>query len=221
MMSTPLDRIWPPHGVRISCGPVSLATVRDEDFPELDALVHAGIHPVDQMPFLVPWTVGTPEEVSRRFMQYHWSTRGSMNSTDWRFETTVRFGGAIVGCQALSATDFPRRRTAETGSWIGRAFQHRGIGTLARHAMCAFAFHHLSARRVVSSAFVDNPASAAVSVKVGYQEEGTVETLADDGRMTVRRIFALTPDTLTRSPHPVTVTGAKALREMLGIDRSD
>ncbi len=76
--------------------------------------------------FSSPWTVGTPDEVSRRFIQYHWSVRGAMTMTDWKFETAIVVDGEIVGCQAFAATDFPTSRTGETGSWIGRGFQGRG-----------------------------------------------------------------------------------------------
>ena len=217
-MVDPLREIWPPYGVTITCGPVTLLPVRDDHFPELTALVRAGIHPAEQMPFLVPWTVGTPDEVSRRFIQYHWSVRGAMTMTDWKFETAIVVDGEIVGCQAFAATDFPESRTGETGSWIGRGFQGRGIGTLARQAICAFAFDSLGARSVASSAFTDNPASITVSTKVGYRADGTVEELAADGRMTVRRLFTLSREDFVAPPYPVEVTGARAFKTMLGID---
>ncbi|GAA3189046.1 hypothetical protein GCM10020255_087050 [Rhodococcus baikonurensis] len=70
----------------------------------------------------------------------------------------------------------------------------------------------------MSSAFTDNPASITVSAKVGYRADGTVEELSADGRMTVRRLFTLSREDFVAPPYPVEVTGADALKAMLGID---
>ena len=69
----------------------------------------------------------------------------------------------VVGIQALEGEGFPVTRTLETGSWLARRFHGQGIGTRMRQAVCAFAFDHLGAERITSSAFLDNPASLAVS----------------------------------------------------------
>lgn len=48
-----LEQIFPPFGLRISCGPVQLAVLRDEDLPELVELVKHGVQAPDlPMPFL-------------------------------------------------------------------------------------------------------------------------------------------------------------------------
>ncbi|MCJ0904327.1 GNAT family N-acetyltransferase [Rhodococcus sp. ARC_M6] len=217
MTTHPLAPLWPPHGVTISCGPLSLESVKDEHLPELDALIRAGIHPAGQMPFVVPWTTGTPDEVSRRFMQYHWSIRGSMTPTAWTFETVIRIDGTIVGCQGLSTRNFPETRTGETGSWIGQEFQGRGLGTLARQSMCTFAFDHLGATRITSTSFADNPASLTVSRKIGYQDAGSLDRLTDSGRMTVQQFLTLDPPDFVRPLEPVVVRGSEAIRSMLEI----
>lgn len=214
-MSHPLQSLWPPYGVSISCGPVTLTAVRDDDFPELTELIRAGIHPSEEMPFLDPWTVGTTDEVSRRFLQHQWSIRGLMSPRAWTFETVIRVEDRITGCQGLSATRFPDTRSCETSSWIGHEHQRAGIGTLARQAMCTFAFDNLGATEISSAAFADNPASIAVSHKIGYRACGTVEMLTATGRMTVRRVFTLTPDALVRPQYPVVVTGCDAFKGML------
>ena len=65
-----------------------------------------------------------------------------------------------MGVQGFAARDFPVLRTAETGSWLGAAFQGRGIGTRMRQAICAFLFDELGATQISSAAFVDNAAFA-------------------------------------------------------------
>ena len=78
----------------------------------------------------------------------------------------------LAGVQAMDTHDYLVTRTAETGSWLGRRFQGRGIGTAMRQVICAFAFDHLDAEYMTSGAFTDNPASLNVSKKAGYTESG-------------------------------------------------
>ena len=78
----------------------------------------------------------------------------------------VRVAGELAGVQSLHTVDSALTRTAETGSWLGRSFQGRGVGTRTRRAVCAFAFDALGAVEVTSGAFLDNPSSLAVSRKV-------------------------------------------------------
>ena len=101
-MSKPIEELWPPFGLKITCGTVTLSPVRDTDIPELDALAHAGIHAPSEMPFYFPWTVGSTGEVRLRLMQYHWAQRAAMSPASWTLETTVRFDGEVVGCQSIS-----------------------------------------------------------------------------------------------------------------------
>jgi hypothetical protein len=96
-MPKPIEELWPPFGLNITCGPVTLSPVRDADLPELDALAHAGIHAPTEMPFSFPWTLGSTGEVRLRLMQYHWKQRAAMSPASWTLETTVRFDGCLFG----------------------------------------------------------------------------------------------------------------------------
>ena len=114
--SQALDELWPPFGLTIGYGPVTLTPVRDTDLPHLEALAQAGVHAPHEMPFFVPWTVGTPDEVRLRILQYHWAQRAAMTPASWTLEMVVRVDGDIVGCQGISTRDYPVTRTGETGS---------------------------------------------------------------------------------------------------------
>ncbi len=59
-----------------------------------------------------------------------------------------------------------------TGSWLGRRYQGRGIGTQMRAAVLHLAFGGLGAQQAVSAAFEDNPASLRVSRKLGCRDDG-------------------------------------------------
>lgn len=216
-MSKPIEELWPPFGLNIACGPVTLSPVRDADLPELDALAHAGIHAPTEMPFYFPWTVGSRDEVRLRLMQYHWGQRAAMTPASWTLETTVRFDGEVVGCQSISTKDYLVTRTGETGSWLGLKHHGRGIGTMMRQTLCAFMFDHLGAAEVTSGAFVDNPASLAVSRKVGYRENGVGRLKRRDGEMALTQKLVLNPEALNRPRHELKVEGVSRLQEFLGL----
>src|SRR5699024_10957904 len=126
--------------------------------------------------------------------------------------------GQLVGCQGLSTHDFLVTRTGETGSWLGRSHQGRGIGTRMRRAVCALAFDHLGFDEVTSGAFVDNPASLGVSRKVGYRPDGTRRLKRREGERAMNQRLVLTAETFVRGDEPVEVTGAPELREFIGLE---
>ncbi|HET8589361.1 MAG TPA: GNAT family protein [Nakamurella sp.] len=55
----------------------------------------------------------------------------------WTLPLGVWWDGTLVGSQGLEASNFLITRTAETGSWLDRQHQNRGIGTAMRQAICA------------------------------------------------------------------------------------
>jgi RimJ/RimL family protein N-acetyltransferase len=209
-----LTRMWPPFGVRVSCGPLELRTLRDGDFPEVLAVAHAGIHDPARMPFYVPWTEPRGAELERAFMQYHWLQRAQLTADRWSLDLGVWHEGGFVGVQGVSTHDFPVTRTGETGSWLGAAFQGRGLGTLMRQAVCVLCFDHLGFEEVTSAAFDDNPESLAVSRKVGYRVDGAVR-YARQGALARNIRLVLTPEALVRPPHDVVVEGADGFLELV------
>lgn len=152
----------------------------DAGLLELVAEAYAGIHPPEQMPFVVPWTDTDPQQLGRAIMQYYWSERATFTPERWRVNFLVRRDGRVIGMQELSATDFAITREVSTGSWLGMRHQRKGFGTEMRAAVLAFAFDYLEAVRARSGAFVDNLASLRVSEKLGYRRDGT-QTLARRG----------------------------------------
>jgi RimJ/RimL family protein N-acetyltransferase len=86
-----------------------------------------------------------------------------------------------------------------------------------RRAVCAYAFDHLGAEEVTSAAFLDNPASLAVSRKVGYRPNGVVRLKRRDGEMALNQRLVLTPTDLVRG-EPLEVVGAEDLRRFLELE---
>lgn len=86
-----------------------------------------------------------------------------------------------------------------------------------RQTLCAFMFDHLDAAEVTSAAFVDNPASLAVSRKVGYKENGIGRLQRRDGEMALSQRLVLTAEALKRPELELEVEGLRPLRELLGL----
>ena len=125
--------------------------------------------------------------------------------------------------QDLHAKDFAQARHVMTGSWLGRAHQGRGTGTLMRQLVVGFAFDELHANRCESGYVVGNHASAAVSRKVGYVDNGrrriVQRTRRGKGRVDEQRVI-VTPSTFIRPDDQVSTEGADVLRNFLGICRT-
>jgi len=195
-----------------------LTTIRDDDIPALVALAEGGIHDPDSMPFYFPWTDAPKDELARNMAVHYWQARAAFTRDHWSLELVVRRGGQIVGVQGFSADNYLVTRNGETGSWLGLEHQGRGVGTLMRQTLCAFLFDHLDAEEITSGAFVDNPASMAVSRKVGYSPNGQTREKRRDGELVVCQRLVLRPEDLVRSHHQLEVEGVAALRQLVGLD---
>ncbi|WP_246053188.1 GNAT family N-acetyltransferase [Actinocorallia herbida] len=163
---------WPIFGLRVRTPRLELRLPRDSELDALAEVAAAGVHPPDLMPFAFPWTDAPPEKVARNVLQYSWRCLAGWTAQDWKLPLTVFADGSPIGIQELYAQDFTVARHAETGSWLGLAHQGRGHGTEMRAAILELAFTGLGARTVGSAAHTDNPASHAVSRRVGYRENG-------------------------------------------------
>lgn len=213
--------LFAPLGVRIVAGPLELRGLTDDDLVELAALAGRGIHPRDRMPFLFPWTDAPAGDLARNTAQYHWRTRVEFSPARWDLNLGVWRDDVLLGTQGVSTTDFLTTRTGETGSWLGLEHQGRGVGTAMRQAMCAFLFDHLDFAEVTSGAFADNPASLAVSRKVGYQENGRRRFERRPGELAVNVGLVLTPETFVRGAHDLVVEGVGPLRSLIGLDSDE
>ena len=201
-------RLWPPFGLRVTCGPLVMRPLRDADFPEVLEVAHAGIHDPDRMPFSFPWTRPEGADLERAFLQYHWGKRASLRPEEWSLDLGVWRDGRFVGVQGVGTEDFPVTRTGETGSWLGRQFHGRGTGTLMRQAICVLCFDHLGFEEVTSGAFSDNPMSLAVSRKVGYRTNGE-RRFKREGEAATMVQLVLRPEDLVRPHEDVAVEGAE------------
>jgi len=204
-------------GLRIAAGPVELRGVTDDLLGPLAELAIKGVHDPDYMPFFVPWSVAPAEEMPRNMAQFHWGQRAAFSPEKWSIDLAVFHDGQLVGSQGFGTRDFLVTRIGETGSWLGREFHGRGIGTAMRKVICAFLFDHLGAEYITSSAYSDNPASLGVSRKCGYRDNGMTILKRNDQPATLQRLI-LEPGNLVRYQHDLTVEGLPEFRRSIGLD---
>ncbi len=215
-----LAEIWPLFGLRLVAGPLDLRPIRDDDIATLVSVAERGIHDPAVMPFIYPWSDAPVAELGRNMAIHYWRNRAEFTPQHWGLELVVRWNDRIVGCQGFEAANYLVTRTGETGSWLGREFQGQGIGTLMRQTLCAFVFDHLDAEEITSAAFLDNPASLAVSRKVGYVANGQSREKRRDGELAFSQKLSLAPDALFRHGYDILVEGVEPVRRLIGLDES-
>ncbi len=160
---------------------------------ELAELAAAGVHDPQVQPFAAEWTDAPPAERARNVLKYHWGTWSAWSPANWELGLVALAEGRVVGTQSLSARQFAELREVGTGSWVGRAHHGRGYGTEMRAAVLELAFAGLGAQFATSEAFADNHASAAVSHKLGYTDDG-IERHVIRGKPVVGRRLRLDRD---------------------------
>jgi RimJ/RimL family protein N-acetyltransferase len=142
------------------------------------------------MPFRIPWTDRSDQELVDSAVEYHLRTREEWRPERWSLALCVFLDGRPVGGQDLRGVEFASRREFETGSWLGREYQGRGYGTEMREAVLELGFAGLGAVAAISGAFDFNKASLRVSEKLGYElvEETTFAPRGEPQRELVMRL---------------------------------
>jgi RimJ/RimL family protein N-acetyltransferase len=208
-------RHWPLLRLQLTTPRLTLRLPTLDDLDELADRALAGVHGPDEMPFAVPWTDAPAEELPRNTIQYHLSVLATWRPDNWQCNFIVVCDGQVVGSQGIGATDLGIAREVHTGSWLGRAYHGKGIGTEMRAAVLHFAFEGLGAESAVSAAFLDNPASRTVSKKLGYRPDG-FGVRARRGLRTLDERLRLNRADFV-SPVPVEIHGLDACRDQFGV----
>jgi RimJ/RimL family protein N-acetyltransferase len=178
--------LWPFFELRIACGEVLLRGVTDGD---LEILADVVPDDLELDPAHEPFASLAPEADRRRQLVGDvWRHRGTWSPDAWCLDLAVEVGGRVVGVQALEAERFPLLRTVDSFSWLASDVRGRGLATLMRAGVLALAFDHLDAQVAVSSARTDNPASLAVSYRLGYADNGVSRTNTPTGPFDLQHV---------------------------------
>ena len=213
-----LAELYPPLGLRIAAGELTLRLLRDADLPAYTELISSRLFADEEAPHVFAWWNREPAVRQRESLQFVWSGRAAIGPEKWTLQFGVFEGDRLIGAQDLSAESFAKLRVVNSGSYLRLDAQGRGVGTLMRQMILVLAFDHLGAVRAESGAILGNEQSLAVSRKCGYELDGIQVTTNGDQRVELQRV-AVTPATFLRPETEVVVTGLTTkLRRQLAAD---
>jgi RimJ/RimL family protein N-acetyltransferase len=208
---------WPLFDLRLRTPRLELRLPNDEDLLELARVAREGVVEEGRTFFAVPWHELPSPAFERQFLLRWWRVRGHWDPADWNIGFAVVADGQPIGIQDLMAREFAIRKTVVTASWLGRAYQGRGYGTEMRAAVLTLAFDGLGAELAESGYFEGNGASARVSAKLGYVDNGE-QVVAVGSRRAVERRLKLERDTWKRELVPVTIEALEPCRALFGAE---
>jgi RimJ/RimL family protein N-acetyltransferase len=165
--------IWPLMGLGVATPTLALRYITDDLGVELAMLAAEGVHDPAVMPFSTPWTDAPSPELERNTMRFYWRNRADTTVEHWNLNLAVVVDAVVVGMCSIEAAEFPTRRSAETGSWLGRRYQRRGIGGEMRHAALHLIFAGFDADQTTTRAWHDNTASLGVTGSLPYAQTGS------------------------------------------------
>ena len=214
-----MDDVWPLFDLGVTTADVTLRHPDDDMLVEMVAVAAEGVHDPDVMPFLVPWTRHDSPTLEREALRFHWRCRADTRPDDFRIALAVVVDERIVGASEIAAKDFGVLRRFTTGSWLGRRFQGRGLGTATRRATLALGFDGLGARWAQTQAWSDNAASIGVTRSLGYVGTGR-RGAASDGRPRELVEFEMGVDHFDAHVRPegCRLHGVEPVRRFLEID---
>src|SRR5262245_20659231 len=131
---------WPLFDLVVRTPRLTIRYLDDQLAVELAALAAAGIHDPEYMPFAVPWSNAPSPDLERDALRFYWRTRAESRPDTWHLQFATFDGDTLVGSTSVLASGFTLLRTFETGSWLGRPHQGRGIGTEMRIASLHLGF---------------------------------------------------------------------------------
>lgn len=197
---------------------LELRLATNAELHALAEVARAGIHDPAAMPFYVPWTDNSDRSgFVDEFVEHNAAALREWRTDNWSLVLVAFADRQPVGAQAIRGDRFSETLTVDTGSWLGRSWQGRGLGTELRAAVLSLAFDGLGALKATSGAIDGNPQSLGVSRKLGYRETGT-KTVAPRGVPVEELLLELHRDEFV-SPVPVEIVGLEGLHSHFGIDR--
>lgn len=209
---------WPVYDLRITTPRLEIRLPTEDELFGLLAVIDAGVHTPDTMPFSIPWTDVEPPRRHRESLQWWWSQRAGWRPEEWSYTGAVFVDGRPVGVQDVSAKDFARRRVVSTGSWLGRAHQGQGLGKEMRAAVLHFAFDGLGAHEAHTGAFSDNARSLGVTRAMGYTENGHDVVLRRGVPAHIVNFCLGRATWQANRRTDIVVSGLETCRDMFGLD---
>lgn len=163
---------YPPFGLQLSDGDLLLRIAEDSDLLHLCSVRETDIF-APNCPWVFPWI--QQDNVALSTAQFQWGLRASNSPSNWALSFVAYWGGEFVGSIDMRAVNFKEKSCIETGSYVLRRFQGRGLGKRMRALVATYAFDFLGARELQTTWHPLNSASGGVSRALGYEVTGRTE----------------------------------------------
>lgn len=209
--------IWPLADLQVVTPRLTLRYISDELAVDLARLAADGIHDPATQPFSEPWTDVPSPQLEQNTLRYFWKCRAETTTEHWDLCLGVLVDEMPVGVCTVHGDDFPTRRSATTGSWLGQRFQRQGLGREMRQAALHLLFAGFAADLAVTRAWHDNAASLGVTRSLPYTQTTAAQEPRRD-RLDTMIEFSMTADQWkTIEREDITLIGVPAVREQLNI----
>lgn len=209
----------PMFGLEVRTPHLVLRYPDDEDALALAELGARGVHDPSRVPFQILWTSVPPPHQQRNTLAFLWDQRSTAQRDDWHLPLVTVVDGEIVGSQGVLASSWSVLRQVQTGSWLGREHQGKGIGTEMRAAALHLAFAGFGAVQAATGAWEDNPSSLAVTERLGYRPNGELRAVRDGEAVVMRRFVMDRADWEAQRRDDIELVGAGAVADLFGTER--
>jgi ribosomal-protein-serine acetyltransferase len=155
----------------LSAGTATLVKVTEKDIPEIVVAVNETL---DDLRLWMPWAQQAATQESIAAFVSEASTRWE---SGLEFQYVIRHQNEVAGCCGLLTRMGPG--TLETGYWVRKKFQRRGIATSAAKVLTGVALKMAEVERVAIRCDPENERSACVAAKLGFHLHGIYDRSPD------------------------------------------
>lgn len=171
---------WPLFDLEVHTPTLTLRGIDDALGVELCDLMQRGIHEPGFMPFVNAWSSAPSPQRERDAFRFWWRSRAENGPGTVHLGFAVIHEATVIGAGGLDGPAFGKLRTVETGSWLGQAYQGKGLGKEFRAALLHLAFAGLGAVEATTGAFANNAPSLGVTRSLGYEPNGVFRAMQGD-----------------------------------------
>ncbi|TVR26150.1 MAG: N-acetyltransferase [Ilumatobacter sp.] len=208
---------WPLFDLEVRTPRLTLRYIDDALGVEVAGVASRGVHDPSWTPFMTPWTDHESPDLERNAFRFWWRSRAETTPERWTINLAVIADGTVVGATGLSSERFDVLRSFETGSWLGREFQGRGLGRELREAVLHLGFAGFDAALATTGAFADNEPSLAITRGLGYEPEGRRRVVRRDEVGEIHGFHMPREHWATIRRDDITMTGVESVRDLLAI----
>lgn len=115
-MDEKLTALYPPFGLVVAAGDITLRLFRDSDLPAYAELISSSLFADESAHFVFDWWARDPAIRLSEGLQWLWRARSSIVAEDWTLTMGVFSDGRLIGAQDIAARNFVKLGVVGCGS---------------------------------------------------------------------------------------------------------